>query len=103
MPLRENSIERISHSPERSEGAYYRWTKLLEEDPTPGGLVRFHTAHKLTLMALPEALHRAAPARGQGGRAPLAGAERDLRPAVHGGVGAAGYKAQARQRRRCSI
>jgi uncharacterized protein YbgA (DUF1722 family) len=24
---------------------------LLEEEPTPGGLVRFHTAHKLTLMA----------------------------------------------------
>jgi uncharacterized protein YbgA (DUF1722 family) len=43
LPLRENCIERIF--------AYYRWTKLLEEDPTPGGLVRFHTAHKLTLMA----------------------------------------------------
>jgi uncharacterized protein YbgA (DUF1722 family) len=24
---------------------------LLKSDPTPGGLVRFHTAHKLTLMA----------------------------------------------------
>ena len=24
---------------------------MLENDPTPGGLVRFHTAHKLTLMA----------------------------------------------------
>jgi len=43
MPLRENFIERIF--------AYYRWMRLLEEDPTPGGLVRFHTAHKLTLMA----------------------------------------------------
>jgi len=43
MPLRENFIERVF--------AYYRWTKLLEQDPTPGGLVRFHTAHKLTLMA----------------------------------------------------
>ena len=43
MRLRENFIERIF--------IYYRWTHLLEEDPTPGGLVRFHTAHKLTLMA----------------------------------------------------
>ena len=43
MPLRENFIERIF--------AYYRWTEMLKNDPTPGGLVRFHTAHKLTLMA----------------------------------------------------
>ncbi len=43
MPLRENFIERVF--------AYYRWTELLRTDPTPGGLVRFHTAHKLTLMA----------------------------------------------------
>jgi len=48
MPLRENFIERVF--------AYYRWTKMLEEEPTPGGLVpvpavragKFHTAHKLT-------------------------------------------------------
>lgn len=43
MRLRENFIERIF--------TYYRWTRLLEEDPTPGGLVRSHTAHKLALMA----------------------------------------------------
>ena len=43
LPLRENFIERIF--------AYYRWTEMLKTDPTPGGLVRFHTAHKLTLMA----------------------------------------------------
>jgi uncharacterized protein YbgA (DUF1722 family)/uncharacterized protein YbbK (DUF523 family) len=43
MSLRENFTERIF--------AYYRWTKLLEEESTPGGLVKFHTAHKLTLMA----------------------------------------------------
>jgi uncharacterized protein YbgA (DUF1722 family)/uncharacterized protein YbbK (DUF523 family) len=43
LPLRENFIERIF--------AYYRWTRLLEEASTPAGLVRFHTAHKLTLMA----------------------------------------------------
>jgi uncharacterized protein YbgA (DUF1722 family)/uncharacterized protein YbbK (DUF523 family) len=43
MHLRENFIDRVF--------AYYRWTNVLEEDPTPGGLVKFHTAHKLTLMA----------------------------------------------------
>jgi hypothetical protein len=43
MPLRENFVERVF--------AYYRWTQMLDEDPTPGGLVKFHTAHKLTLMA----------------------------------------------------
>jgi uncharacterized protein YbgA (DUF1722 family)/uncharacterized protein YbbK (DUF523 family) len=43
MRLRENFIERVF--------VYYRWTCMLEESPTPGGLVRFHTAHKLTLMA----------------------------------------------------
>ena len=43
MPLRESFIERVF--------AYYRWTRFLEKEPTPGGLVRFHTAHKLTLMA----------------------------------------------------
>jgi uncharacterized protein YbgA (DUF1722 family) len=43
LPLRENSIERIF--------AYYRWAELLKSDPTPEGLVRFHTAHKLTRMA----------------------------------------------------
>jgi len=43
MPLRENFIERVF--------AYYRWTEMLDEEPTPGGLVKFHTAHKLTLMA----------------------------------------------------
>jgi hypothetical protein len=31
MPLRENFIERVF--------AYYRWTKMLDEEPTPGGLV----------------------------------------------------------------
>jgi uncharacterized protein YbgA (DUF1722 family)/uncharacterized protein YbbK (DUF523 family) len=43
MHLRENFIDRVF--------AYYRWTNLLEENPTPGRLVQFHTAHKLTLMA----------------------------------------------------
>ena len=43
MPLRENFIERVF--------AFYRWTEMLDQEPTPGGLVKFHTAHKLTLMA----------------------------------------------------
>ncbi len=43
MGLRENFIERIF--------AYYRWTEMLEQEPKPGDLVKFHTAHKLTLMA----------------------------------------------------
>ncbi|MFC2029857.1 YbgA family protein [Chloroflexota bacterium] len=43
MPLRENFIERIF--------AYYRWTEMLDKEPTPGGLVKFHTAHRLSLMA----------------------------------------------------
>ncbi len=41
--LRENFIERVF--------TYYRWTITLQTGPTPGELVRFHTAHKLTLMA----------------------------------------------------
>jgi uncharacterized protein YbgA (DUF1722 family) len=43
LPLRENLVERVF--------AYYRWTEMLDKEPTPGGLVKFHTAHKLTLMA----------------------------------------------------
>jgi uncharacterized protein YbgA (DUF1722 family)/uncharacterized protein YbbK (DUF523 family) len=43
LPLRENFIERIF--------AHARWTCFLDEDPTPGGLVKFHTSVKLALMA----------------------------------------------------
>ncbi len=43
MGLRENFIERLF--------VYYRWTCMLQERPAPGGLVAFHTAHKLTMMA----------------------------------------------------
>jgi uncharacterized protein YbgA (DUF1722 family) len=48
--LRENFIERFF--------TYSRWTRLLAQDPTPGGLVRFHTAHKMTMMAHSPALYR---------------------------------------------
>jgi hypothetical protein len=40
MPLRENFVERVF--------VYYRWTEMLDKEPTPGGLVKFHIAHKLT-------------------------------------------------------
>lgn len=41
--LRENFIERIF--------AYVRWHRMVEQDPSPGDLVAFHTAHKMTLMS----------------------------------------------------
>jgi uncharacterized protein YbgA (DUF1722 family)/uncharacterized protein YbbK (DUF523 family) len=41
--LRENFIERVFLS--------CRWQALQEQEPTPGGLVRFHTSVKLTVMA----------------------------------------------------
>lgn len=41
--LRESFIDRVY--------SYARWCTLLEEDPTPGGLVRFHTAHKLSILS----------------------------------------------------
>jgi len=43
MPLRENFIERVF--------AYYRWRGFCASRPSPHALVRFHTQHKLTLMA----------------------------------------------------
>ncbi len=43
MPLRESFIERIF--------VYYRWSEMLDREPTPADLVKFHTAHKLSLMA----------------------------------------------------
>jgi uncharacterized protein YbgA (DUF1722 family)/uncharacterized protein YbbK (DUF523 family) len=43
MPLRENFLERVF--------AYERWLRLLEEHPTPRGLVAFHTVHKLAVMS----------------------------------------------------
>jgi hypothetical protein len=55
MPLRENFIERVLPV-EKRDRAHYRWTRMVEEEPTPDGLVpvpavragKFHTAHKLT-------------------------------------------------------
>jgi uncharacterized protein YbgA (DUF1722 family)/uncharacterized protein YbbK (DUF523 family) len=41
--LRENFIECVF--------TYRRWTDMLDQNPTPGELVRFHTAHKMTLLA----------------------------------------------------
>ena len=41
--IRENFIEQIF--------TRRRWRRMLETNPTPNGLVQFHTAHKLTFMA----------------------------------------------------
>jgi uncharacterized protein YbgA (DUF1722 family) len=43
MRLRENFIEQVF--------AYYRWMRMLDKEARPAGLVRFHTAHKMTIMA----------------------------------------------------
>lgn len=43
MHLRENFIEQVF--------AFYRWTGMLDKEARPAGLVRFHTAHKMTIMA----------------------------------------------------
>lgn len=41
--LRETFVDRLF--------AHERWSRFLAAEPTPGGLVAFHTAHKLTVMA----------------------------------------------------
>jgi uncharacterized protein YbgA (DUF1722 family) len=43
MPLRGNLIEQAF--------ACCCWTEMLDQEPTPGGMVKFRTAHRLTLMA----------------------------------------------------
>jgi len=43
LPLRENFIERIF--------AYYRFKEMIKENPTPGGLVVFHTGMKMSVLA----------------------------------------------------
>jgi uncharacterized protein YbgA (DUF1722 family)/uncharacterized protein YbbK (DUF523 family) len=48
--LRENFIERVF--------AHQRWMTMLHDNGTPGGLVAFHTAHKMTLMAHSPAYYR---------------------------------------------
>ncbi len=48
--LRENFIERIF--------VHQRWLKHRQEDPGPGGLVRFHTAHKMSLLAHDTEIYR---------------------------------------------
>jgi uncharacterized protein YbgA (DUF1722 family)/uncharacterized protein YbbK (DUF523 family) len=48
--LRENFIERVF--------AYHRWTRFLADRPRSRDLVRFHTAHKLTLRSHSEKHYR---------------------------------------------
>ncbi len=50
LGLRENFIERVF--------VYERWQRLLRDDPTPSGLVDFHTRHKLAVMAHSPELYR---------------------------------------------
>jgi uncharacterized protein YbgA (DUF1722 family)/uncharacterized protein YbbK (DUF523 family) len=51
MKLRENFIEQIF--------VYRRWRDLLESNRTRGGLVGFHTRHKLLILAHSQSAHRA--------------------------------------------
>lgn len=48
--IRENFIERVF--------SYRRWKDFLLDNPDPGGLVRFHTSHKLLIMAHSPSLYR---------------------------------------------
>jgi len=43
LPLRENFIERVF--------AYYRLKEMIKENPTPGGLVAFHSGMKMSVLA----------------------------------------------------
>ncbi len=110
MPLRENFIERVF--------AYQRWSQMLDEEPTPGGLVpglpavaartgKFHTAHKLTLMAhpglsvqgrQPSSLPGDGPAGRQSRVRAVGGDGAGLRRAVDGGPERARHAGQARER-----
>jgi hypothetical protein len=55
MPLRENLIERVF--------AYYRWTRMLDEEPIPGGLVKFLSTQAQPHGPQSQALHRDGPPR----------------------------------------
>jgi uncharacterized protein YbgA (DUF1722 family)/uncharacterized protein YbbK (DUF523 family) len=61
--LREHFVERVF--------AYWRWRRFSADGPTRGGLVAFHTAHKLQLLAHDPASHRRL-GRLVAGRGPLA-------------------------------
>ena len=41
--LRENFVDHLF--------TRHRWSRMLEEEPSPAGLVAFHTAHKMTILA----------------------------------------------------
>ena len=91
MPLRENFIERVF--------AYYRWTEMLTTDPTPGGLVRFHTAHKMTLMAhSPKHYQEMGRLVAQAGAMPWAEMVAAYGAAADGGIDGGRQPGQARQR-----
>ena len=94
MPLRENFIERVF--------AYYRWTRMLDEEPTPGGLVPVPAVqdrqgpHRAQADAhgppwqrhqdrQPEALHRDGSPRRRRGQAGLGRTDSRVWGDAHGG------------------
>ena len=99
MPLRENFIERVF--------AYYRWTRMLDEEPTPGGLVPGRTVqgrqvpHRAQADAdgsQSEALHRDGPSRRRRGQAGLGGIDSRVWGHAHGGPRCDGHAGQACER-----
>ena len=92
MPLRENFVERVF--------AYYRWTRMLDEEPTPGGLVPGRTVqgrqvpHRAQADAdgsQSEALHRDGPSRRRRGQAGLGGIDSRVWVHAHGRPRCDGY------------
>lgn len=67
--LRESFVERLF--------VHERWQRFLAEDPTPGGLVAFHSRHKLTVMAHHPQLY------GELGRLVAEAGTRDFEELVH--------------------
>ena len=92
MPLRENFLERVF--------AYYRWTRMLDEEPTPGGLVPVPAVQDRQVPHCPKAhphgpqsqtLHRDGPPRRRRGQARLGQIDRRVWGHVDGGLGRDGH------------
>jgi hypothetical protein len=86
MPLRENFVERVF--------AYYRWTEMLDKEPTPGGLVPTPSAKDRQVPHRPqadahgpqsEALHRDGPSRRRRRQAGLGRIDSRVWGHAHGG------------------
>lgn len=80
--LREDFVDRVF--------AHARWTRFLDEDGSRGGLVRFHTIHKLTLLShAPDGYRRLGRIVAEAGRRGAAGAPGDAEDTAHPAAGAA--------------